>query len=431
MSRAILRHMTVRGAVSTVLGLGLALPFGAWAQDQGGMLMELRLAERFVARDTTSPDPSLDGTTTQAITDLDFSFSSETRTQALTLDVGAGYQFTEGPNTQGYEAGFTDPSLRLGYQQTAAAASLQVSASATQVDLADVNPLSLRDEEGGLVRDLTSLEDGGTRRQLSFNSRLTLRDDAPFGLIFGLSVNDIAYTDLPDASTLSDSISARVTGTARFDINPVLQARLSLHFINTDTENEPQSDRYGINAQTVLTRPNGDITLSGNHADGDGGSQTNLQLGRSFVLPQTEANVAVGLTRASSETVFVTGAASLEHDFGAGSPLGTLTAGIDRHVNFNTASDEEIITSLSLASSYALTPQATLRLSTNLAQAETVSSGNTVDLAQVGLSLGYAFDRDWQGTASLQANLRDPDDDTATESTTLSLGVTRTFDVRR
>lgn len=431
MSRVILRRMTARRAVYTALGLGLALPFGAWAQDQGGMLMELRLAERFIARDTSSPDPEIDGVSTQLITDLGFAFSSETRTEALKLDFGVGYQFTEGPDTQGYEADFTAPSLRLSYQQTAATASLQVSASATQVNLADVNPLSLRDEDGTLVRDLTRLEDGGTRRQLSFNSQLSLRDDAPFGLIFGLSVNDIAYADLPATSTLSDSISTRVTGTARFDINPVLQTRLSLHFINTDTENEPRSDRYGINAQTILTRPNGDITLSGNHADGDGGSQTNLQLGRSFVLPQTEANVTAGLTRASSETVFVTGAASIAHDFGPDSAFGKLTAGIDRSVNFNTASDEEIITSLSLASSYALTPQATLRLSTNLAQSEAVSSGDTVDLAQVGLSLGYAFDRNWQGTAGLQANLRDPDDEARTESTTLSLGVTRTFDVRR
>ena len=423
--------MTVRSAVYTALGLGLALPFGAWAQDQGGMLMELRLSERFVARDTSSPDPTETGTSTQAITDLDFAFSSETRTEKLTLDFGAGYQFREGPDTQGYEAGIVSPNLRLSYAQTAAAASMTVSASATQVDLANVAPLSLRDADGNLVSDVTQLEDGGTRQQLSFSSELSLRDDAPFGLIFGVSVNDITYQDLPDTSTLSDSQRLRVGGTARLDINPVLQARLGLHFSTTQTEGEPQYDRYGINGQAILARPNGAITLSGDLTDGDGSDVTNLRLGRRFELPQTKADVAMGLTRGGSDTVFVTGAASLEHDFNPDSAFGTLTAGIDRNLNFSSQNTEEIITSLSLASSYAVTPQATLRLSTNLAQSEDVSSGDTVDLAQVGLSLGYAFDRDWQGRASLEANMRDPADTSRTESTTLSLGITRTFDVRR
>jgi len=45
--------MTSGTAICAVLGAGLALPFGAWAQqnsERGGMLSKLRLTERFITR---------------------------------------------------------------------------------------------------------------------------------------------------------------------------------------------------------------------------------------------------------------------------------------------------------------------------------------------------------------------------------------------
>lgn len=93
-------------------------------------------------------------------------------------------------------------------------------------------------------------------------------------------------------------------------------------------------------------------------------------------------------------------------------------------------SDEEVITALSLSSSYALSPVAGLRLSAELGQAEEVATGDTVTLSEVGLSLGYDFSRDWRGGADIRAKRRDPSDSATTDSATFGISLTRTFETR-
>lgn len=433
MTKAVFQRIMSGTALCAVLTAGLAVPFGAWAQanDRGGMWAGLRLTERFLTRDTTSPDPAVDGRTHQAVTDIDLSYGTETRTEAFTLDAGAEYRFTDGPSTDGVEGEFLAPSLRLRYDQQAASASIMVAVTATRVDLADVSPLSVSDSTGlALPSDVSDLQDGGTRTQLGFNSRLTLRDDAPFGIALGFLVNDIGYADLPAGSGLDDSTTARGDVTGRFDISPVLQATLGTHYTYTQTEGAPQTDRYGLTAGATLTLPGGAYTLAADRSDGDGGAITSLSFGRSFALPQTEAAFALGVAQATDDTVFVTGSASFDHDFGQGSALGPLTLSADRSVTLTGRSEEELITSLAMGGSYALSPLATLRLTAELGQAEEVATGDTVTLSEVAMSLGYDFGRDWRGAADIRAKSRNPSDSAATESTTFTISVTRSFDAQ-
>lgn len=434
MSRAIFHRMTSGTAICAVLGAVLAVPLGAWAQqsgDRGGMLSQLRLTERFLVRETSSPDPTVDGTTTQAVTDLDYSFSTETRTEKFTFDAGAEYRFTDGPTTDGIEGQFTSPALRLRYDQVAASASLMVVASAAQENLADVSPLSVSNTAGdALPADLADLEDGGTRTELGFNSRLTLRDDAPFGIELGFLVNDVSYADLPTGSGLRDGTTARADVAGRFDITPVLQTRAGLHYSHTQTDGAPQTDRYGISAAATLARPDGAYTLSGERTDGDGGAITTLSLGRRFELPRTEAALALGMAQTTDDSLFLTGSALLEHEFSQDSALGPFTLSADRSVTLTGRSDEELITSLSMGGSYILSPVARLRLSAELGQVEEVATGDSVTLAEAAMTFSYDFSRDWRGGADIRAKSRDPSDSAPTESTTVGLTLTRVFEVR-
>jgi len=174
--RFTITRVTTVTALCGVAGAILLAPFTAIAQENaGGLLMKLRLGERFVQRETESPDVAFDGTTTQLITDLDLSLRSETRTQMVELTFGTGYRFFEGPTTDGLEQNFVDPTLRLTYKQVAARSSLQTSLTAMQVDLADVSPFTLSDApDGGLVRDFSQLTDGGTRTALSFGGTASM-----------------------------------------------------------------------------------------------------------------------------------------------------------------------------------------------------------------------------------------------------------------
>lgn len=410
----------------------LVAPFTAFAQQNaGGLLMKLRLGERFVQRDTTSPDTQVDGTTTQLVTDLDLSISSETRTQAVTLTFGTGYRFFDGPTTDGFDQDFIDPDLRLTYTQVAAASSLSTFATATRVDLAETSPLTLSDDpEGGLTRDFSQLTDGGTRTALAFGGTWTWRDDAPFGLGVTLGIDDISYSDLPAGSTLDDSTSLTLATTARFEISPVLTANVGLRYNSTDFATKDDVTRTALDANATLAQTNGSFGAQFSISDGDGGLQNTLRLSRSYTLPNTTARFGLGLSQVADNDVALTGSASLKHDFSPESPFGSFTASASRDEIVGGRSNAETITSLSLGTDYAINPVAKLLLAADLGQAEDLQSGTTVDLSEVSLSLRYTLSPDWLATAGVRASNRDPSDLAATTSTTLSLGVSRSFNAR-
>ncbi|QPK90952.1 hypothetical protein IEN91_20630 (plasmid) [Bacillus velezensis] len=248
MSKQFPKRIIRNAALCGVLASTVALPFTAFAQsDEGGFLMTLRLAERLISRDTSGPDTSTtNGVTNQAISDVSLRVSSETRTETLNFELGGGYRFVDGPNTDGINSEFTDPTLRLSYAQDAAASAISVSLFASRTDLDNTNTLNLaRTADGTLDPDFADLtQDGGNRNRLRFDGTLSLRDDAPFGLTFGLQVDDISYDNLADTSTLTDYTYGRISAKARFDITEVMQANAGVHF--SQTAGADTYDRYGI-----------------------------------------------------------------------------------------------------------------------------------------------------------------------------------------
>ena len=435
MSKTLSKRSASVAALCAVLASSVALPFSAFAQNSdGGFLMKLRVAERFISRESDGPDLEDNSTTNQAITDVRLSISSETRTEALTFDIGGGYRFIDGPGSDGYEGEFTDPNVRLAYSQETVASSIQVTAFASRTDLDNQATLDVaQGTDGTLDPDFADLtQDGGTRDRLSFQGRLTLRDDAPFGLAFTLNVDDYSYNNLPDDSTLNDFSSARLGASARFDINEVTQANLGLYISQTDDSEASTINRYGIDAGLILTQPNGQITLDlSASASNDDGDQLHLSAGRSYTLEYTTATFELGLSQATNDDIFATGSASLEHAFADDSPWGTFTASADRRLTREGRSDEDLVTSLSVATNYTLSPVAGLNLSASYAQSEDVLTGDTVDLSQANLSVSYALTPDWSASAGIGVQSRDPSGSSATDSTTLSLGLSRNFDLRR
>lgn len=422
-----MRHVALCGGLVS----SVALPFTAFAQnDDGGFLMTLRLAERLISRDVDGPETTpTNGTTTKATTDLGLAISSETRTQMLTFDLNAGYSFADGPDTDGVEGAFTDPNVRLSYRQIAAASAITVSAFASRTDLDAATTLDVSQSLEADFAELT--QDGGTRDRFRFDAKLTLRDDAPFGLNFAVKVDDYRYNDLPDISTLTDFTYVQLSTGARFDINPVMQANLGLSYAETDNSGSDTIGSFGIDAGLVLTQPNGQITLDLATTKADGDGQIHLSAGRSYQLENTTASFGLGVSQATTDDIFMTGEAALKHTFGDESPFGTLTASADRRLTREGRTDEDVVTSLSVGTSYALTPVASLRLSAGYVQSEDVITGDTVDFSQAALAVTYALNPDWTANAGVAMQSRDPSDDAATDTTTLSLGISRAFDLRR
>jgi hypothetical protein len=435
-SRTISRRTASISAICAVLVSSTVLPFTAFAQNNdGGFLASLKISERFIGRDTDSPDLTEDGTTLQAVTDVELSITSETRTEVISLDLGGGYRFVDDPTTDSFSGEFTDPSVRLTYGQDTISSAFNVSASASRRDL-DRNTSALDfafGADGTLDPDFADLAQtvGGTRDRLSFAARLSLRDDAPFGLNFAVDLEDISYNGLPDSSTLSNNTYGRIEAGARFDISPVMQANLGVHFSQTDISGSRIRDRYGIDAGVVLTRPNGTITVDLSATDGDDGSQAHLSLGRSFTLEHTTASFDAGISKASNDDVFVTAAASLQHTFADNNPFGTITATASRDLTRSGRTDEDLVTSVSLETNYALSPLVSVRLTAGYARSEDIITDDTIDLARANLAVSYDLTNDWAASAGIGIQSRDPSGEATTDSTTFSVGLSRSFDLRR
>ena len=421
-------------ALGAVVSTSVALPLTAIAQNNdGGFLMTLRLAERFISRDSDGPDTTTNGITNQAITDVRLAISSETRTEALTFDLGGGYRFIDGPGDGGYDGEFTDPNVRLTYRQEAAASSLQVSAFASRTDLDNQTTLAIvQDANGTLDADFAEItQDGGTRDRLSFDARLSLRDDAPFGISFSVNVDDYSYDGLPETSTLNDFTYARIGSSARFDITEVMQVNLGAHVSQTRNDAAQTNQRYGIDAGLILTQPNGQITVDLSATDGDDGGQIHLSAGRSYTLENTAARFGLGVSRATTDETFLTGSASFEHQFADESRFGDFSATASRRLTRDGSSNEDVVTSLSVSTNYALSPLANMRLQADYAQSEDIATGATVDLSGANLSASYALNSDWTATGGIGVQSRDPSGEAATTSTTVSVGLSRRFDLRR
>ncbi len=434
MSRTTFRRFVAGTAICGVVASALAVPFGAYAQqdERGGMLFQLRLAERLQFRDAESPEPEENGQSTQLTTDVGLSFSSETRTQRLTADFEAGYRLKDGPMTDGVSGEIVTPTVTLSYREVAAAARFDVSATASSVQLSELSPLdATTSEDSALASDFAELTDVGTRNQIGFDARLSLRDNAPFGIILGVGANDVSYSDLPSGSGLRDKTNGRAFVVGRFDVTKVMQLRSRFQYDIADKDGEETVERFGLSGQAILDRPDGNYRVAGNFSGGDGGETAGLTFGRRIERPNTEFDVQVGLSQAASRDFFLTGNAQYAYEFGSESALGTVTATADRSLSFANGPDEEVITSLSLKGSYALSPLASVSASAQVAQSETIATGDTVDLAQAALSVGYDLSRDWRASAGLRADWRDSSNDVSRESTTFSLSVSRSFDLRR
>ncbi|MEL6570602.1 MAG: hypothetical protein AAFQ64_03020 [Pseudomonadota bacterium] len=434
MSKAIFRRIAAGTAACAVLAAGVAIPFGAFAQqnEQGGMLFQFRFAERLQFRDSDSPDPEENGQTTQLTTDLGLSFSSETRTEALSADFDAGYRLIDGPTTDGVTGEFMSPRLNLSYSQAAATASFDVSATASRAELSEISPLEAStNEEDALPPDFAELTDAGTRDQIGFDARLSLRDDAPFGIILGAGVNDISFTNLPAGSGLRDRTNGRLYAVGRFDVSKVMQVRSRLQYDIADKDGEELVERFGLSSRATLLRPDGNYRVSGSVSGGDGGEQAGLSFGRLIERPKMSVDVDFGLSQSATDGFYVTGNAEYSYAFGQQSVLGTVTASAERFLRFANGADEDLVTSLSVGSNYALSPLATIAITAQVAQAETLLTGERVDLAQARISVGYDLSRDWRASAGLRTEWRDPSNDVSSESTSLSLSFSRSFDLRR
>lgn len=398
------------------------------AIERGGMIYRLDLAQRIEANTNPTLDPDHDGNVYLSNTRLAFNLNSETRTELFDLDLSGALRLSSGPNTDGIEIGSVDPRIAVAYSRFGASARFDIMASIMRSDLTRIDPLtSFTDGDGNptLPSDFENLTGDGTRDALTFGAKLSLRDDAPFGVKFALDVSDLRYNDTTNTN-LNDTTRASFRTTARFDVTEVMTGTLGLHYTHIDNSVITRA-RTGVDADLRIARPDGSYGANLRVVDGDSGTQAGILLAREINLPNSSYTLGLGATRATTDDVIGTGYFLAKHDL----PNGEIYARAERRLGVDNDDTEEVVTSLSLNATYAVSDLGDLRLDVNYGDSTTLDTDISTTLSSVGVTYTHDLTPDWAIDASATYSQRQVTGADKADSTSLALTLRRSFDLRR
>jgi len=412
--------------LALVSGSVISIPALAQDDGRGGLSATLTLAERLELARNRTLTPGGDDLSLQSITTLGYAFRSETRTQTFRFDASLGLN---GSWMEGGDPEFSlgERALSLGYAIDGVRSSVDISASATQSDVSFLRPLTDFITEGGLIlpEDFDDLSGSGTRTDLSFGARLTIRDDAPFGLTFGFDANDTTYRDTNDPD-LVDSRRLGLDVRGRFDVNSAIQVTAGLRYSTFEDGDGGSGDNVTYSVDATISEPRGALSFGASITPTGDGNQIGFDVGRSIDLPDGSLGGNIGLTLLDDGATQLTGGLNytLERSFG------TLTATLDHSVASDAGQTGDVTTSLSLSGSTELTPDVSASLRAGYARFEEAGSDTVTGITDLGATVSYALAPDWSLSGGASYVLRDPSDGPSGASQSVFLTLTRQFDMR-
>lgn len=414
-----------RLGLASTLALGVAGAVGdASAQDAGGITITFGVSEQLEHLRRSNTDP-----TTQAVTDLTALYITETRTQRLSFSAGVSLRAVKGPGIDGIETEVLNPNVGLAYTRTGASAALSVSASYTQNDISFLRPLSDFVDAGGVVTlpdDFDDLTGTGTRSQFGYSASLSLRENRPFGLVLSVSGSELNYTDTTDPDLVDTSRVEAGIG-FRFDLNEVTQATLDLGHSRFESAASETSETTSLAGAVVFERPLGSLSFGLSATDTDSGRQYGFSFGRSYQpSPTMSLSGEFGVTRASEGERVLTGAFSFAQEL----PNGTVSARFSREVSLTDEDEDRVVTSFAGGYSTDLSPNLSLSVSAAFARSDRTETDEVTDVADLGVSVGYALTEDWSLTSGYSRQWRNEDGADTTTTDTISIGLSRSFQWR-
>lgn len=396
-------------AAAGVLSLALALPAALLAQDGGGVALTFGLDTRVVYR--TNPDltPGNSGSgTTESNTRLTFGLVSATPQATFTLDAATRLRY--GARVTNGQTGLADPSFRIGYARSSAAASFEASASLTRVDLAQDSTV---DEFEGA---------NGTRTTRGADLALRWGEDRRVG--FGLTgaLRDVTYTDAPGEV---DYQRLTLGASMRLDLSEVTALTIGLTEARYDPATGDTRDTTGLNATLSLARPNGAFTLTAGADDTPEGTRARFSLGRSIELPTGSLSAEIGVTRGTSGGAALTGALGYAQEL----PNGQLTANLSRSVQSSEDADTETrVTRASIGYSRGLGDRTRLSLDMGLAESRETATDTRTRNGNAGATVSYDLGQDWVLDGGVRYRLREETGLERARDTSVFLGLRKTVE---
>ena len=419
----------VLASLGLVSGYGMLSNSFAMAQQEadesGGPFLTVSLSQNLSFDSNAGLASSGGDSTVQANAGLSFALTDETALSTFALTGSTGLRLADGPATSGFEAALADPRVALAYARIGATARLDLDAGLRINDIVYLRPLTDFLDENGvpqLPSDFADLRGSGTRQNLNFDVSLSLRDDAPFGLVLAAGITDLRYTDVTDPD-LIDNTRSTLSATARLDINDVTQATVGLNYATYEDDDE-RNETLGLSTALTIARPDGELRFTLGLGDLAGDPGASFSVGRSFERPNGSLSFDLGTAIDDNGDFNLTGSVALTRDFAKGSASASLSQSLAQ----GSGDAQDLQTSLSLGFKRELSDLASLSLGLAYAVSQDTETGVSVDTASLTASLGYALSPDWSLNVGGSFESRNEDGVGQAQNTSVFVGLSRDFE---
>jgi len=449
------RISRLRRGTTVALLTTAQLPLALGPAAAEGLTASLTLSERLesIEEQGFSEDEGV-----RSLTSLNFSLSSERRNQRLLLGVNTGLAYNLSGKDDGDDFEFEDTSLTLSYAIENRNTQLTFDGAYRRADVDDAvffNELIGQDVLTG----------GGRRDVFSFNTGLTWGREGPFTVTLGHNYSDTNFSDTTDLD-LVDRITQGFNADVSFEISPVLTATAFASWQEVDRDGVNENDQinrfYGVGANYRLN-PTTRLSASVNFNNNDSTfSDENDGVGYSLGLDRDLANGLLRFSLSQDETINDTrreimisrsidlqrgslslGLGATKTDGFSAQPLANL--GLNYEINklseldvtlAQTASvdgdDEETVTTrLGVDYIRSLTELSSLSAGIQLVDQNALDSGG-IDRSSINFDVTYRYDvgSDWDLVTGYEYSSVRTDGQEDRDTSTLFLGIERSFDFR-
>ena len=453
---------------ATASGLTLLI-LPAFAQDNPGVQFTAGIEQKFEAGDNLALEDPEEGSTALSTTTLSFGVVTETVGQSLTLDGRVSLRAGEVPANSDIDTGLVEPQIRFSYNRDVANSALSVDGSYRESDVS-FNPAvtDFTDLNGQiqLPPDFEDLEGSGTRRSYRLNTELAVAQNAPLNFVFDASVRGISYDQ--QAASLNDNFRYSAGARANLRFSEVTTGFVSYNFDHFESDDNANTDRdtsafeVGVSQQLSprasfeaaigftdisetqnnissstsgatgrlsfsLAMPDGNLTGSFTTTRDQDGARHNLLFGRSYVLPTGALDFSIGATKESGSDVGLIGSVNYTQDL----PTGSVRVGINRNVTVNNNDEERISTTADIGYSHSINDLSSIGLDLSFGLVD--GDGNSDDTRQADISASYNYDltEDWKLSTGVAYKVREEDNSSTSDSTSIFVTLRRDFEFFR
>jgi hypothetical protein len=434
-------------AVTTALSASAAL-----AQD-GGVRLVFGLENRLEIAHNSDLSVPASGTEIVNATVLSFGLRSETAIDRLDFSVSGALIVENSPDTDGTNLDFGREVATLAYHREVPAAVLDIAGQYRSDNL------------DGFSDDLTTIDDTGTRTDMSLSAQLEIGRTSSVGFALGVGYDATDYQDALDPD-LDDTSTRRADAALILHASEITTGRIGLRYSLREDENPGTrrietlttyagldtslSDRLDLAAEIgysdsededfdVIDRVRGPalrfgltydmpvgtaLALLTVTTDADEGQRETFEIGRDMELPASTISARLGLTHADTTGSDLIGSLRWDHPL----PDGAIGLNLERRVSYDSDDDEGVTYSLVRANwSKSVNDLSTVSMDISYELSDAPSE--RIEQVTLGAGYNYRLTEDWSLDSGVGYRVR-RDADGRSESPNLFVSIRRDFELR-